>query len=98
MSETNISPAVQKAVGHMLHNPEVQKLAEQLAEFGLGVAVPHIHEGDNVLPLPPDKVQLEQDLKVSFVPLSEAEAVGAFPVMIMSDKKGTMRKVAWCCD
>lgn len=99
MSQTNISPEVQNAVKHMLYHPEVQKLAEQLAKYGLGVSVPHMHEGDNVLPLSPGKVQLEQSLQVSFVPQSEAEAVGAFPVMIMFDRdSGTIKKAAWCCD
>lgn len=42
---------------------------KQLAEYGLGVCLPHMHDPitGEMVPLPPNMVQTEANLKVSFV-------------------------------
>ena len=49
--------------------PRVQELMRELAAYGLGVCVPHMHDEQTgeFLPLPDDTVQSESHLKVSFV-------------------------------
>lgn len=53
--------------------------AKRLSTYGLGVFVPHMHtETGEFVRLPPDMVQIEDDLKVSFELRSEVSggAVG----------------------
>ena len=52
-----------------LRNPEVEQILKQLAEYGLGVCLPHMHDAitNEMVPLPPNMVQTEANLKVSFV-------------------------------
>jgi len=61
-----IHPEVRAAM-LAIENPEVQGMVRRLAEFGLGVMVPHSHtDQGEFLPLPSDKVSFEQGLRVSF--------------------------------
>ncbi|HEX7155058.1 MAG TPA: hypothetical protein VF618_26515 [Thermoanaerobaculia bacterium] len=52
--------------------PEVQAMLRRLADFNLGIYMPHMHVAgtQEFLPLPDDMVQVESDLKVSFEPAS----------------------------
>ena len=53
--------------------PEVQELVKQLAAYGLGVSLPHMHDqAGNMVPLPEGVVQVEDDdLRASFVPADQ---------------------------
>ena len=53
--------------------PEVQGMIRRLAQYGLGVSIPHMHdEAGNMLPLPEGVVQVEgDDLRASFVPADQ---------------------------
>lgn len=52
--------------------PEVQEMVKRLAAYNLGVFMPHIHDSEgNMLPMPEEIVQVEDDLRVSFMPVSE---------------------------
>ena len=48
--------------------PEVQEMLRRLADFNLGIYMPHLHEDETgrFLPLPEHLVQVEDDLSVSF--------------------------------
>src|ERR1700680_1243774 len=62
-----------------IREPEVQEMLKRLSTYGLGVFVPHMHtETGEFVRLPPDMVQFEDDLKVSFKLRSEVSggAVG----------------------
>lgn len=75
--------------------PEVQKMIEELSKHGLGVFMPHLHTPEGFAPLPPDKVQLEGDLKVSFVDKNDPQVAKAMPVGWVWDKEGA--RVATAC-
>ena len=61
--------------------PEVLELMKKLAEHGLGVFMPHIHPPEGgFAPLPAGTVQLEGNLKVSFVDESCEDLRSAIPV------------------
>jgi hypothetical protein len=48
--------------------PEVQAMIKELGKYGLGVFIPHGHtDRGGFVPLPSNTVQLESNLKVSFV-------------------------------
>jgi len=66
--------------------PDVQEMMRRLAQYGLGVCLPHAHDDDDLLPLPPGLVQYEEELHVSFVPEDSPEAVTALPVSWMWDE------------
>jgi hypothetical protein len=66
-----VHPQIQAAI-ESVNLPEVQKIIEQLAQYGLGVTVPHMHNDEGqFLPLPQGIVQSEKGCKVTFVPESE---------------------------
>src|SRR5438067_11751046 len=61
-----LHPEIRRAMD-ALHHPEVQVMLERLARFGLGIAVPHMHnEAGKFLPLPADTVSFEEGVRVSF--------------------------------
>ncbi|HAN90796.1 MAG TPA: hypothetical protein DCQ33_01785 [Nitrospira sp.] len=65
-----------------LNRPEVQELVKQLSEYGLAVAVPHMHgENGKLLPLPPDRVAYEDNLQVTFPRRDDSVLKEAEPVM-----------------
>ena len=62
------SPPAMKTAQDAIHIPEVQAMLHRLADFNLGVFMPHMHDeltGD-FRPLPDDIVQVESGLQVSF--------------------------------
>ena len=69
-----VHPQIMTAV-ESVNLPEVKRLIEELAQFGLGVTVPHMHQDDSPFefePLPSDMVQIEDEQVVTFVPSAEA--------------------------
>ena len=53
--------------------PEVQEMLRRLADHGLGIFMPHMHDErtGNFLSLPDDVTQVEAGLAVSFQPAAE---------------------------
>lgn len=72
-------PMVQRAE-RAIATPEVEEMMRRLAEYGLGVFMPHMHNEEGFAGLPLDTVQLEGDLKVRFVPRSDPLIRDAAPV------------------
>jgi len=69
-----VHPQIMAAV-ESVNLPEVKNLIKELAKFGLGVTVPHMHQEDSPFtfdPLPSGMVQIENEQVVSFVPSTEA--------------------------
>ena len=56
-----------------IHLPEVQAMLRRLAEYKLGIFMPHMHGEQTVgfQPLPADLMQVESGLEVSFRPTGE---------------------------
>lgn len=77
--ETYQHPMVAKAVA-AIETPEVQEMVKKLSEYGLGVFMPHLHTDKGFEVLPDNMVQLEQDLKVSFVDKGSPLVKDAAPV------------------
>jgi hypothetical protein len=80
-----------------VQKPEVQALIRELAKYGLGAFMPHTHTPEGFAPLPQDIVQLEGDLKVSFVPRNDDRLVGAAPVGWVWDETGARVAAACFC-
>lgn len=61
-------PAELEVAQRAISLPEVQEMLRRLADFNLGIYMPHLHEDatGRFLPLPNDLIQIEDDLKVSF--------------------------------
>lgn len=77
-------------------DPEVLSMMRRLADYGLGVCVPHAHsEDDGMEDLPPGVVQYEEDQQVSFISEDEPRATNAVPVAWMWEK-GRVRVVGRC--
>ncbi|MEZ4618218.1 MAG: hypothetical protein R2867_22265 [Caldilineaceae bacterium] len=82
-----------------INDPVVKDCLEKLAEFGLGVFIPHIHlENGRMEPLPEGYVQIERNLQVSFSQEGDLQneqmiAVGWF----WDEKIKEVRVVAKCC-
>ena len=77
----SIHPDVQRSIDS-IPKPEVQDLIKRLSEYGLAVAIPHMH-GDTgaFLPLPEDRMALESALRVSFPRKGSSALKAAVPVM-----------------
>ena len=77
----SIHPDVQRSMD-AIQTLEVQSLIKRLSEYGLAVAVPHMH-GDQgaFLPLPEDRISLESALRMSFPKKGSATLESAIPVM-----------------
>ena len=71
-------PMVAKAI-EAVNEPKVQEMIKELSKYGLGVFMPHLHNEEGFAPLPNDTVQLEADLKVSFVKRDDACLANATP-------------------
>jgi hypothetical protein len=59
----------------------IKEIAQELANFGLGISAPHKHAPDGTITaLPENEISFETDQRVSFLPVSEvpakADAVG----------------------
>lgn len=88
-----------KRAQRAVDRPEVQEMIRRLSEHGLGVYVPHLHPwkgGFELLPV--DVVQVERDLRVSFVRESEAAVDGAVPIGWRWDgKNARVAASCYCC-
>jgi hypothetical protein len=80
-----------------VRTPEVQTMIKALNRYGLGVFMPHIHTDKGFEPLPRNKVQLEGDLKVSFVSPDDPNLVGASPVGWVWDEREARVAAACFC-
>ena len=73
-------PDLQDSV-RAVNTPEVQEMLRQLGKFGLGVALPHMHTDEGMVPLPEDMIASEDNLKVTFRKRDKKTNSGALPVM-----------------
>ncbi len=80
MTITNVSqgsagglPQVLKTAQEAIHLPEVQEMLRRLAEYELGIFMPHRHDEQTgeFQPLPAEVTQVESGLEVSFQPTQE---------------------------
>lgn len=57
-----------KHANELVCTPEIQEIMRRLAEYGLGVCMPHMHESgqDDFAPLLSGTVQVERNLKITF--------------------------------
>ncbi|MDI1251545.1 hypothetical protein [Thermomonas sp.] len=67
-----------------IHLPEVQEMLRRLSEYGLGICMPHMHDGQTgeFQRLADEVMQVESGLAVSFRPVAEVagQADRFFPV------------------
>lgn len=74
-------PDALKVAQAAISRPEVKEMVRQLANYGLGVFMPHSHDSEGRFDvLPPDRVQVEDGLQVRFEPRSLASAQNSIPV------------------
>ena len=73
-------PDLQDSV-RAVNTPEVQEILRQLGKFGLGVALPHMHTNEGMVPLPEDMMASEDNLKVTFRKRDEKTNNNSLPVM-----------------
>ena len=89
----SFNPELQEAV-RAVNLPEVQDILEKLGKYGLGVALPHMHSEDGMVPLPENMVSSEDNLKVSFRKRDEPGDKSALPVMWRCGDE--VNSVAYC--
>jgi hypothetical protein len=94
MLDMRAHPMVEKAE-KAVQTQEVQEILQRLSELGLGVFMPHIHNREGFSPLPDNIVQLEADLKVTFVNREDPKVQEAAPVGWVWDQ--TSGRVAAAC-
>lgn len=76
-----VDPEIQRALT-AVETPEVQEMIRRLSEYGLAVALPHMHREDGSFrPLPQDHVVFESQLQMSFPSLGDPALKDAIPVM-----------------
>ncbi len=98
MKKYTLSKEIENALGS-IKLVRVQEIAKELSGYGLAVAMPHLHEQDEVNTLPTNIVQYENDLHVSFLNKEQFEKnqKNAFPVMWRFDRqKSKIETCAWC--
>lgn len=68
-------PQELKTAQEAIYLPEVQEMLRKLAEYNLGIFMPHMHDDKNgeFQPLPEELVQVEEGLKVTFREAGEVE-------------------------
>ena len=75
VSQGNVSglPHALRTAQQAIHLPEVQEMLRRLAEYQLGIFMPHRHneQTGEFQPLPDEVVQVESGLEVSFQPMQE---------------------------
>jgi hypothetical protein len=66
-------PHTLRTAQEAIHLPEVQEMLRRLAEYNLGICMPHMHDvrTDEFRELPDAVVQVESGLEVSFQPMKE---------------------------
>jgi hypothetical protein len=81
-----------------IQHPDVQSAMRVLSEYGLGVFLPHIHTEYGMESMPAQMVQLEQELKVSFVPVGTPGLEKAIPVgWVWDNEKAAVVCSCYCC-
>lgn len=61
--------------------PEVREMMKKLAEYNLGVCMPHTHtESEDFAELPVNVIQVEENLRVEFVDRSSPRSSKGVPV------------------
>ncbi|MEQ1779372.1 MAG: hypothetical protein ABL863_12595 [Nitrosomonas sp.] len=90
---SHFHPELQDAV-RAVNLPEVQDILKKLGKYGLGVALPHMHNEEGMVPLPEEMVSSEDNLKVSFRRRDDVSAKPALPVMWRCGKE--VNSVAFC--
>ena len=85
-SAARLPPALRTAQ-EAIRLPEVQEMLRRLAEYKLGIFMPHLHDEQSggFLPLPDDVMQVESGLQVSFQPAQE--------IALQTDR---FLPVGWC--
>jgi hypothetical protein len=73
-------PDLQASV-RAVNTGEVQEILRQLGKYGLGVALPHMHTDEGMVPLPEDMMSSEDNLKVTFRKRNQKINSKALPVM-----------------
>jgi hypothetical protein len=97
-AEVNLPDELQRAQ-EALEKDEVREMLRRLAEYNLGIFMPHIHDEESgaFSPLPDGYVQVEEDLKVRFVERAEAENLNSVPVAwVWDESAGDRREKAKC--
>ncbi len=91
---TGIAERAAESVG----TNEVQQIIERLSHFGLGVCAPHMHDPltNEMIPLPPNMVQSESNLKVSFVERDQVDAQQVAVAWFWDDGLKTVQSCAMC--
>lgn len=74
------SPELQDSV-RAINLPDVQDMLKRLGRYGLGVALPHMHEGGRMVPLPEDTYSYESKLQVTFRKRGDSKDEPSLPVM-----------------
>lgn len=76
-----IHPEIRRGL-ESIESPEVQEIIKRLSQYGLAVALPHLHgKNGNFLPLSNNQVAFESSLRVSFVQKDSPALKSAIPVM-----------------
>lgn len=93
-----IHPEIRRGM-EAVESPEVQEIIKQLSQYGLAVALPHLHgDNGNFLPLPSNQVVFESDLRVSFVEKDNPVLESAIPVMWRWDGETKVAADCALCD
>jgi hypothetical protein len=87
------NPALQESVS-AVNLPEVQEMIRRLGQYGLAVALPHMHEDGRMVPLPDDMYSYESKLQVSFRRRADSKDEPSLPVMWQCS--GKVNSVAHC--
>ena len=75
IATTSIAPEIQRA-RDSIDLPEVREIMKRLADFNLGVYIPHMHRPDlDFATLPPDTVQVEEGRQVRWISRAELESL-----------------------
>lgn len=88
-----------EAAQRAIQTPAVQAMMAQLAEYGLGVNIPHAHRDDRLVPLDSGLVATEKDLRVSFEPT--AKVSGSPDIIDVGwrwNKETKMVELVQCCN
>lgn len=73
-------PALRESV-RAVNLPEVQEMIRKLGQYGLAVALPHMHQEGKMVPLPEDMCAFEEKLKITFGKKDDESGVPMVPVM-----------------
>ncbi|MFZ1492653.1 MAG: hypothetical protein WAU60_04480 [Candidatus Competibacter denitrificans] len=95
MSAISETPEMILKAQQAINTEEVQQILRRLADFGLGIFMPHLHpEEGGFAPLPSDVVAVERNLKVLFVKENDIKDGECVPVGWRWDNE--RQAVAFC--